>query len=212
MELSASVGGAPSIVEDYYAHALNAPPAVRSQPAASDSPYRVLDARTLSNLLGTPTGTGGGPVPLLVVGAIVRTGLDKPHEVQRALDRYLDTAHPGDRISSVLLWAFPSALEENANSFTNVGYVSDFTGLCAEQPGSTGEPLLPPEQLTESETRVLRYLPTNLSAPEIARELCVSINTVKTHLRHLYTKLGVHRRQEAINRARGLRLLGSRAA
>jgi LuxR family maltose regulon positive regulatory protein len=147
-----------------------------------------------------------------VVGAIVRTGLDEPHDVQRALDRYLDIADPGDTIPSVLLCAFPGGLEENAYSLTNDGDVSDFSGLSAEQAGSTGEPLLPPEQLTESETRVLRYLPTNLSAPEIARELCVSTNTIKTHLRHLYTKLGVHRRQEAVYRARGLRILGSRAA
>jgi LuxR family transcriptional regulator, maltose regulon positive regulatory protein len=54
---------------------------------------------------------------------------------------------------------------------------------------------------------VLRYLPTNLSAREIANELYVSPNTVKTHLHHLYTKLGTHRRSEAVERARALGLL-----
>ena len=38
--------------------------------------------------------------------------------------------------------------------------------------------------------RVLRYLPTNLSAPEIAGELYLSLNTIRTHMRHLYAKLG----------------------
>ena len=54
---------------------------------------------------------------------------------------------------------------------------------------------------------MLRYLPTNLSAPEIASELYVSPNTVKTHIRHLYAKLGTHRRAEAVERARALGLL-----
>jgi DNA-binding CsgD family transcriptional regulator len=49
------------------------------------------------------------------------------------------------------------------------------------------------EPLSDSEIRVLRYLPTNLSGPEIARELCVSLNTVRTHMRNLYAKLGTHR-------------------
>jgi nucleotide-binding universal stress UspA family protein/MFS family permease/DNA-binding CsgD family transcriptional regulator len=61
------------------------------------------------------------------------------------------------------------------------------------------EPLLEP--LSGSEVRVLRYLPTNLSAPEIARELSVSPNTVKTHIRHLYAKLGTHHRAEAVDLA-----------
>jgi LuxR family maltose regulon positive regulatory protein len=46
-----------------------------------------------------------------------------------------------------------------------------------------------------------------LSAREIARELSVSLNTVRTHMRHLFAKLGVHRRSEAVARARALGLL-----
>jgi LuxR family maltose regulon positive regulatory protein len=63
------------------------------------------------------------------------------------------------------------------------------------------------EPLTDSETRVLRYLPTHLTAPEIAAELWLSVNTVNTHMRHVYAKLGVHRRHQAVNRARALGLL-----
>ena len=67
------------------------------------------------------------------------------------------------------------------------------------------------EQLTDSETRVLRYLPTHLTAHEIAAELCVSVNTVSTHTHHLYAKLGVHSRHEAVDRVRTLGLLAPSA-
>jgi LuxR family maltose regulon positive regulatory protein len=56
---------------------------------------------------------------------------------------------------------------------------------------------------------VLRFLPTNLSAPEIAGQLSVSVNTVRTHMRHLYEKLGAHSRTEAVEQARALSLLAS---
>ena len=56
-------------------------------------------------------------------------------------------------------------------------------------------------------TRILHYLPTNLSTPEIAEQTYLSVNTVKTHMRHLYDKLGVHRRHEAVEQARALGLL-----
>lgn len=61
--------------------------------------------------------------------------------------------------------------------------------------------------LTHGEARVLQYLPTNLSAREIAFELYVSLNTVKTHQRHLYQKLGACNRSEAVGRARALGLI-----
>ena len=66
-----------------------------------------------------------------------------------------------------------------------------------------------PEELSPSELRVLRYLPTNLTRPEIARELYVSINTVNTHIRNIYSKLGVSDRSSAVQRARELRLLST---
>ena len=67
------------------------------------------------------------------------------------------------------------------------------------------------QALTDSETRILRYLPTNLTVPDIANELCLSVNTVSTHRRHLYAKLGVHNRSEAVDRARALGLLAPSA-
>ncbi len=63
------------------------------------------------------------------------------------------------------------------------------------------------EELSPGELRVLRYLPTNLSRPEIAGELSISLNTVSTHLRSIYAKLQVRDRSSAVRRARELRLL-----
>jgi LuxR family maltose regulon positive regulatory protein len=67
------------------------------------------------------------------------------------------------------------------------------------------------EELSPSELRVLRYLPTNLSRPEIAGELSVSVNTVNTHIGNIYAKLRANDRSSAVRRARELRLLGPAA-
>ncbi|MCF0096634.1 HTH-type transcriptional regulator MalT [Micromonospora sp. MH99] len=63
------------------------------------------------------------------------------------------------------------------------------------------------EPLTERELTILRYLQSILSNVEIAAELSLSINTVKTHVRNIYRKLGATRRREAVRRARELRLI-----
>src|SRR5580700_3824901 len=65
----------------------------------------------------------------------------------------------------------------------------------------------PVERLSRSELRVLRYLPTNLTRREIADELSVSLNTVDTHIRRIYAKLGAADRTAAVERGRELRLL-----
>jgi DNA-binding CsgD family transcriptional regulator len=69
----------------------------------------------------------------------------------------------------------------------------------------TGRPLLEP--LSDREVVVLRFLPTMMSNAEIASEMFVSVNTVKTHLKHVYRKLDVSDRRAAVVRGRDLRLL-----
>ncbi len=63
------------------------------------------------------------------------------------------------------------------------------------------------EPLSERELEVLRLLRTDLNGPEIARELIVSLNTVRTHTQNIYTKLGVNNRRAAVRRAGELNLL-----
>ena len=76
-----------------------------------------------------------------------------------------------------------------------------------EQPNGTLPQMLA-EPLSQRESAVLRFLPTMMSNQEIAGELFVSVNTVKTHLKAIYRKLGVDDRRGAVRRARELSLLG----
>jgi LuxR family transcriptional regulator, maltose regulon positive regulatory protein len=81
--------------------------------------------------------------------------------------------------------------------------------LHGSSPAAGNPPPLDVEELSPGELRVLRYLPTNLSRPEIAGELSVPVNTVSTHLRSIYAKLGADDRSAAVHRARELRLLSA---
>jgi LuxR family maltose regulon positive regulatory protein len=94
--------------------------------------------------------------------------------------------------------------------------VAEIRSLLPAAPGagahgeSSSQPAISPrlvDPLSQSGIRVLRYLPTNLSAAEIAGELSVSVTTVRTHIRHVFLKLGAHRRTEAVAAARVLGLL-----
>ena len=63
-----------------------------------------------------------------------------------------------------------------------------------------------PDELSDRELDVLRLLRSDLSGPDIARELHVSLNTLRTHTKHIYTKLGATNRREAVTRAAELGL------
>ena len=76
--------------------------------------------------------------------------------------------------------------------------------------GSGARPGIRPlaEPLSERELQVLRLLDGQLSGPDIARALFISPNTLRTHTKHVFTKLGVTSRREAVARARERGLLG----
>lgn len=80
------------------------------------------------------------------------------------------------------------------------------------EPEPDGQPEPPaqaglPDPLTPRELAVLRFLATGMSTTEIASELCLSANTVKTHLAAIYRKLAAYRRRDAVLRARELELI-----
>jgi LuxR family maltose regulon positive regulatory protein len=76
--------------------------------------------------------------------------------------------------------------------------------MAVTQPQTT-QPL--PDPLSDRELEVLKLLTTSLSGPEIARELMVSLNTMRTHTKNIYSKLGVNSRRTAVRRAEELNLL-----
>ena len=145
--------------------------------------------------------------------AIARDSLGDEGGADRALERALDHAEPDGALLWFLLHPAPGLLARHARHRTShAALLADIQSMLAgpgTEPRTTGPPPVR-EPLSESELRVLRYLPTNLTAPEIAGELSVSRNTVKTHMRNLYAKLGTHRRAEAVARARDLGLLAPR--
>ena len=142
--------------------------------------------------------------------AIAQESLDNPAAADDALERALDHAESDGALLWFLLHPAPGLLERQARQRTAhtalIAAIKALSAGPAPDPPSAGH-WSPAEPLTDSELRVLRYLPTNLTAPEIASELYVTRNTVKTHMRNLYAKLGTHRRAEAVGRAREVGLL-----
>ena len=84
---------------------------------------------------------------------------------------------------------------------------ADLSVALGSPPPSRGTARQPTAILTDRELSVLRFLPSHLTNPEIARECIMSVNTVKTHLKRIYAKLGVSSRAETVERARLLGLL-----
>jgi LuxR family maltose regulon positive regulatory protein len=153
-----------------------------------------------------------GPTGLIqacLLEAIARDALGDPAAAGCALERALDLTEAGGALLWFLLHPVPSLLERHARQRTAHGaLLADVLSLLSGQrPALAAAPRPPLEALSDSEIRVLRYLPTNLPVPQIAGELYVSVHTVKTHTKHLYAKLGTHTRAEAVDRARALGLL-----
>jgi LuxR family maltose regulon positive regulatory protein len=138
------------------------------------------------------------------------------HRASAMLERVLELAEP-EGFRRLLTHGGPvvrDLLVDQLDSGT--AYWSTVTeALKATTPGTPAVPTtgnsLPPADLTEPlsdrELTVLRYLQGALSNLEIASELRVSVNTVKTHVRSIYRKLHAGRRREAVLKARQLRLL-----
>jgi LuxR family maltose regulon positive regulatory protein len=150
-------------------------------------------------------------VSALIQEAIARDALGDQDAAGRALERALDAAEPDRVLFPFLVHPAPGLLERHARQHTNHAAL---IWQILDQPAGASKPSSPTagsarlrEPVSLSETRVLRYLPTNLRVPEIANQLTLSVNTVRTHIRHLYEKLGVHSRTEAVERSRALGLL-----
>jgi LuxR family maltose regulon positive regulatory protein len=165
---------------------------------------------TLAPWSGRLTETVEG-VQARVVEALALDAASDHDAAADALERALDLAEPGG-----LRWALvqfgrplqPLLARQLRRGTAHRALVGE---LLEALDGSNGRsrsnaPLMV-EPLSPREQAVLRYLPTMMSNQEIASELFVSVNTVKTHLKAIYRKLDVADRREAVRRARRLELL-----
>jgi LuxR family maltose regulon positive regulatory protein len=152
-------------------------------------------------------------VGAFLLEAIARDALGDPACAERALEYALDLAEPEGLLLFFVLQPAPGLLERHTRHRTaHPALIAEILDLLAGKgPAPSAGLQAPLEPLSSSEIRVLRYLPTNLSQPEIANELHVSRNTIRTHMSHLYAKLGTHSRTEAVERARALGLLAPQA-
>jgi LuxR family transcriptional regulator, maltose regulon positive regulatory protein len=200
-------------------------------PAATTALAPVLDG-------SAPVNRRTWLVQALMLEGSARDALGDPSAAEQAVQRGLDLAEPDRALSAFLIQPAPDLLQRHARQHPkHAPLIADILRLLPGEPtvpagneGSTGEWQHDPspaargprrgapyglagqtEPLSRGEIRVLRYLPTNLSAREIARDLSVSVNTVRTHMRHLFAKLNVHRRTEAVTQARALGLLAPSA-
>jgi LuxR family maltose regulon positive regulatory protein len=143
----------------------------------------------------------------LVVEAAARHGLGQSDAAAEAVERALALAEPdGFRRPFTSGAVMGRLLERELARSTPYGpFVSELLDAHDRRSGGTARE--PVDALSVRERAVLRLLPTLLSYPEIAGELFVSVNTVKTHVKSIYRKLEVTSRREAVARGRALRLL-----
>ncbi|WP_234359174.1 LuxR C-terminal-related transcriptional regulator [Plantactinospora sp. BC1] len=161
-----------------------------------------------------PAGAGG-PLPLRLAAGVLDASaarLTGDHRrATRVLEEVLRLAEP-EGFRQVFTRADPPVRDLLAAHLdSGTAYWPMVRELLDAADGAAGPvtPTPPPlgEPLTERELTVLRYLQSILSNVEIAAELSLSVNTVKTHVRNIYRKLDATRRRDAVRRARELNLI-----
>jgi len=190
--------------------------------AEADARDTVIEARHL----GLAGGWSAGIAHHALGEALLQLGrtqesereLERAEILRRAPDPRLDHAHTllvlaGVRIARGRLMLAETELEaarERLDAFANVGRLErladDVRAQLDQARAGSPKSIEPP---SPAELAVLRLLGTDLSQREIGSELFLSLNTVKTHTRSLYAKLGAGSRQEAVRSANMLGLIGS---
>ena len=148
-------------------------------------------------------------VEALLFDAAARERMGDRRAAEDSLEHALEVAEPEGIILPFTVAPVRGLLERHPSHRTaHATLLSDILDVTAGRTRTRREELESwAHDLSDAELRVVRYLPTNLTAPAIAAELFLSPNTVGTHMRHIYAKLGVHSRSEAVARARELGLL-----
>ncbi len=151
----------------------------------------------------------GSVIDILVVQALARHAGHDPAGALASLARAVALAEPEGYVRVFIDEGPPmvAMLKLAAKQPNTPAYVRRLldAGATAEGQGSAEQPLIEP--LSERELEVLRLLESDLDGPDIARELTVSLSTVRTHTQNIYAKLGVNNRRAAVRRASELGLL-----
>jgi LuxR family transcriptional regulator, maltose regulon positive regulatory protein len=146
-------------------------------------------------------------VEALLLDATARDRLGDRRAAEGSLEAALELAEPEGLVLPFMLWPSRELLEHHPKHRTaHATLISTILdALAGRAHGGPAAPLR--DGLSDAELRVVRYLPSNLTAAQIASQLVVSANTVRTHMRHIYAKLDAHSRSEAVARARELGLV-----
>jgi LuxR family maltose regulon positive regulatory protein len=179
---------------------------------ADNDPAAALDALRELREITPPVGPAFTLVEAHLLAGTAHLQLGDRHAAAAAAEAALAAAEPDRLIFPFALTAAAELLDalprhETAHGALRADIVDLLAGASPPRPDRAR--LSQPEELSPSELRVLRFLPTNLTRPEIARELYVSVNTVNTHIRNIYSKLGARDRSSAVECARELRLLST---
>jgi len=168
----------------------------------------------LDKLLAIAESAGAGlpVIEILLLRALALQEQGQQAHARTVLARALEIAEPEGFVRTFVDKGAPvgALLREAARAGIAEGYALQLlNALVGPAPIVHVEPARQPlvEPLSERELEVLRFLDTHLSAPQIAEELVLSRHTVRTHVKHIYDKLGVHNRDDAVQRARELGLL-----
>jgi LuxR family transcriptional regulator, maltose regulon positive regulatory protein len=158
----------------------------------------------------SPTGPAFTLVETHLLVGIAHLVMGDRNAAAAAAEAALDAAEPDRLIFPFALTGAAELLDALPHHATAHGaLLADIADVLrgAPRPGDARAFLPPMDELSPGELRVLRYLPTNLTRHDIAHELYVSVNTINTHVRNIYAKLGVRDRSSAVQHARELRLI-----
>jgi LuxR family maltose regulon positive regulatory protein len=154
-------------------------------------------------------GRTGRVIEILVLRALAHQRLGDIPAALACLERAMTLAEPEGYVRVFIDEGPPiaSLLQAAAKQGTARNYVRRLLAAVSETEHDSPIKQALIEPLSERELDVLRLLGTDLDGPDIARELTVSLNTVRTHTKHIYAKLAVTNRRAAVRRAQELDLL-----
>ncbi len=154
-------------------------------------------------------GRTGSVIEILVLQALAHQAQTNLSLALAPLERALSLAEPEGYVRILVDEGQPMAalLQEAAQHGTVPNYASRLQAVFEKAEGRTPVTQFLSEPLSERELEVLRLLGTEMSGPEIARTLVVSLSTLRTHTQNIYSKLGVNSRRAAVRRAEEFHLL-----